>query len=331
MAKRTNTKWTLELVKAYYAEHGCEFISPAYKTMLDKYTFICPCGNEHTSRFESFYKHNKRCKQCAAKELSERRKLSKKTIVSKLKDRGFTYVNHYYVTSEVAKTDRRWLHIDYICDKGHLQEGKVYQGVVTSKYACTECIRVVVGDAKRLPIQKVKEILAEKGMELLSDDYVNNVTPINVNCVCGTPYSTTLSSIATGHRCGCGRRGENHWGFRVDMTDEERQDKRQYTEYGLWVKAVYTRDNHTCQKCGVRGGVALHAHHIYGYSRYEEVRTSLWNGVTLCEADHKLFHSLYGLRGFTAADFVEFMRDSHGQKRLHTVRDNLYTIQFLGE
>lgn len=303
---RKNTKWTLESVKAFYAKHGCTFISGEYKTMLDEYTFICPCGNEHTSRFESFYKHKKRCKACAGKETSERRRLKKDVIVRALESKGFTYLNHYWSKNEAAKTDRNWLMVDYICKGGHIHTGKYYHSVVVSEYACMRCVWDLLKEVERLPIARVREVVESFGMTLLSTEYVNNHTPIQVKCVCGKPYTTTLMTITHGYRCGCQRGGENHYNYNPKLTDEERKDKRMYPEYYEWVRDVYTRDDYTCKKCGNRGG-ELHAHHIYSYAKHKDKRVELANGVTLCATDHKEFHRLYGLRDFTPEDFFEFM------------------------
>jgi len=307
---RNNTKWTLESVKAYYAEHGCTFVSTEYKTMLDSYTFICHCGNKHTSRFESFYKHRKRCKKCAGKEAAERRRLSKTAIVHTLESKGFTYLNHYWAKKEGVKTDRNYLMIDYVCKNGHVHAGKYYHSVSTSEYGCMHCLWDLLKELERLPISKVKSVVEFFGMRLLSNDYTNNHTPILVECACGKPYKTTLMSITKGHRCGCQRGGENHYKYNPNLTDEERQDKRAYPEYAQWVRSVYERDNYTCKKCGKRGG-ELHAHHIYSYAKFKEKRTELANGVTLCVDDHKAFHQLYGLHDFTPENFYKFMGYNH--------------------
>ena len=68
---------------------------------------------------------------------------------------------------------------------------------------------------------------------------------------------------------------------------------RNYPEYKEWRKSVCERDNYTCQKSGEVGGI-LRAHHIEGYANNVESRTTLDNGITLCEKHHKNLHRLYG-------------------------------------
>ena len=68
---------------------------------------------------------------------------------------------------------------------------------------------------------------------------------------------------------------------------------RKTKEYKEWRKAVFRRDNYTCQMCGKRGG-KLVAHHKKRYRNAISERTVLENGITLCEDCHKLIHHLEG-------------------------------------
>jgi len=53
-----------------------------------------------------------------------------------------------------------------------------------------------------------------------------------------------------------------------------------------WRKAIFERDNYTCQFCKVRGGY-LEADHIKPFAYFEELRFELINGRTLCKQCHK--------------------------------------------
>ena len=75
-----------------------------------------------------------------------------------------------------------------------------------------------------------------------------------------------------------------------------------------WTRDVKRRDKFTCQVCGRRGGI-LHAHHLFGWDKYVELRYDIRNGVTLDSRCHQeLFHEIYGRGNNNAYQFIEFLR-----------------------
>lgn len=60
--------------------------------------------------------------------------------------------------------------------------------------------------------------------------------------------------------------------------------------YKDWRRAVFERDNYTCQCCA-RRGISLQAHHIHPWANYPELRYDVDNGQILCISCHKLVHN----------------------------------------
>lgn len=81
-----------------------------------------------------------------------------------------------------------------------------------------------------------------------------------------------------------GSKGSNWQGGKTEIA----RSIRNSSEYKQWRKAVYERDNYTCQwpGCGKRGG-KLNADHIKSFKDYPELRFVLENGRTLCIECHK--------------------------------------------
>lgn len=75
----------------------------------------------------------------------------------------------------------------------------------------------------------------------------------------------------------------------MDADFKSAADIRRSAEYKEWRKAVFERDNYTCQLCGVRG-VKLNAHHKKPFAFFPDQRTVIENGITLCERCHKKVH-----------------------------------------
>jgi len=57
-------------------------------------------------------------------------------------------------------------------------------------------------------------------------------------------------------------------------------------EYKNWRRAVFERDDYTCQKCEERNG-DKEVHHIKSFAQHPELRFKVSNGITLCPSCHK--------------------------------------------
>ena len=106
--------------------------------------------------------------------------------------------------------------------------------------------------------------------------------------------------------------GENCNLWNPNLTDEEREIKRHYPEYNEFVKKVLARDNYTCQCCG-KYGKSFEVHHLDGYDWCVDKRTDETNGITLCKACHKNFHSIYGFGDNTKEQFEEWIGYTIGE------------------
>lgn len=78
---------------------------------------------------------------------------------------------------------------------------------------------------------------------------------------------------------------------------------RKSMEYREWRKAVFKRDDWTCQICNARG-VKLQADHIKMFAHFPELRFAIDNGRTLCIPCHKKTPT-YGMNGSSAIKYLE--------------------------
>lgn len=107
-------------------------------------------------------------------------------------------------------------------------------------------------------------------------------------------------------------RGDKHPRWRADLTDEERENRRDTNAQKAWRMQVYERDGYTCQCCGDSNGGNLNAHHIVPYSRDKSIAWELHNGLTMCKSCHMSFHMQYGYTKCTAEDLELFIKEVRG-------------------
>lgn len=81
-----------------------------------------------------------------------------------------------------------------------------------------------------------------------------------------------------------GYKEAEHWNWKGGVTPLNKKI-RNSIEYKQWRRAVFLRDNFTCQNCSHTG--YLEADHIKPFAYFPELRFDLDNGRTLCLGCHK--------------------------------------------
>lgn len=103
---------------------------------------------------------------------------------------------------------------------------------------------------------------------------------------CGTGLGSRYNKHGLCNGCiGQVTSGANHYNWQGGKTPEHRKI-RTSREYARWRKAVFERDDYTCQSCGTRGG-ELHADHIKSFADHPDLRLDINNGRTLCAPCHR--------------------------------------------
>ena len=104
--------------------------------------------------------------------------------------------------------------------------------------------------------------------------------------------------------------GENHWNYNPNLTQEERENGRNYPKYIEFIKKVLARDNYTCQVCGKESHGNAEVHHLDSYDWCVDKRTDETNGICLCHNCHYNFHLIYGRGNNTKEQFEEWLGKS---------------------
>lgn len=295
------TAWTFELVQKVFSDGGCTLLNISYINNKQPLDFICKCGNKGTRTLSTFLK-SPFCKVCGYTNTGT--KNDRKSYEEVLNE--FTKRDYELLSTEYKNNNQL---LEYICDCGNTH--KMSLANIKKNKKCPNCY-----NKHWWNIEKVKEIFSEYGCELLENSYTNSNIGMDYICSCGNKSNTSLGNFLKGVRCKiCGIQkitGKNHYLYDHNKTQEEREHKREYTEYRQWRKNVFVRDNFTCQCCNKKG-TELHAHHLESYSFNYELRTILENGVTLCRTCHDKFHKKYGFfTPTTKQQYIEFIGDLNG-------------------
>lgn len=285
----------------FVKDHNYRYLGNEIRTKTDIRTFICENGHERTIRFSNFERHPK-CVECTGYP-----RLSKSDLQVKFNKLGIEYVDGFVSTTSDSI-------ITFKCKCGGFGQG-MYRTVIKSK-RCNECLT-----KKRWTFETVTQLFNENDCKLLETKYINNTTPLKFICSCGDECSKSLSEFRNYPMC---RKciidnipkGENHYKWNPNKTDEDRNDDRKYPEYAEWRTLVFERDGYTCQCCNSSSGSNLQAHHILNYTEFKDLRTDVNNGITLCDICHTDFHNLYGYTENSLEQLEEYMQDIQSEMQI---------------
>jgi len=287
-------KHTLEEVKKYFEDNNCKLLETEYVNSKTKMKYICECKNHSEITFNNF-KKGKRCRKCSGCE-----KYTYKFVYNYFKDHNCKLLETEYIGTDTP--------MEYECSCGN-NECKITFYHFKTGQRCKKC-----GGKEKLTFEFIKQYFEDHNCKLLETEYENVGTKMRYECSCGnSDCKISFNKFKSGQRCKiCAikkRSGKNHWNYKPDLTDEERNNKRNSPEDTKWRKDILKQDNDTCQCCFQEGGKLI-AHHIESYGDNKELRTITSNGITLCEEHHIEFHKKYGYGNNNRKQLEEFLISS---------------------
>lgn len=96
--------------------------------------------------------------------------------------------------------------------------------------------------------------------------------------------------------------------------------QRHSKEYANWRMEVFKKDWYTCQCCG--SSKDIQAHHINPFSKYDDMRLDVQNGMCLCSLHHQTnnsgsFHNTYGTYNNTPQQLEEYINTKRRELRIN--------------
>lgn len=158
-------------------------------------TIICSCGNPFTSTYKRV-KDTKTClcPSCTPSHAS-RSRLSKKTIISYLKEYGCQLGSPF-------ETTKKPITVICSCGTGFDTTFLTFKRKIFK--ACPDCTEKRNLSLRRTSTDEVRERLKEKGVAWLSGQYKDKDSKLLVTCsACETPYTSSVHSVYQGNRVLC--------------------------------------------------------------------------------------------------------------------------------
>lgn len=162
----------------------------------------CPyCGNVYDIRFDSFNTDKHRCTNCCHKYENSLAYYIEVELGLKLEDmwdfekNNQLEINPYYVTKGTNKKAY------FKCKRGIHESEMRKISSFTKGNGCQKCKSEDTGNRKRLSYEYIKNKIEECEYKLLSKEYVNAHTKLNIECTKGHIYNVVWNSFQQGSRC----------------------------------------------------------------------------------------------------------------------------------
>lgn len=254
--------------------------------------FCSSCGRDRG--FKKKFKLNGKCKACAQHE----------DFVSNLDKTK--YPNVSFGDKKLHKKPSKGSEMRY---KTHCLECKKDRGYIALSNAgklCRSCTRKLVHKNMAPEVKKkiseavIKQFTGStpwnKGqVGVYDDDLIKQWSDKHTDISADPEYRKKMS---------CSKRNIDISEFKEFSTTENTRERIKIRKSGLIADRLKL-DDYICDLCYQRG-LKLHAHHMYSFDKYPELRNNLYNLVTLCIDCHDKFHAEFGKGNNTKEQYLEF-------------------------
>lgn len=178
-------KHTLEYIKQYFEERGCELLEKEYIDSKSKLRYRCDCGNISEIILYKF-QQGRRCNNC-----STRRRYD------------FDYVRNYFKQQKCELLENSYKNLisklEYRCHCGKIS--KITFRDFRDGKRCKNCGIQKSSETRKHTFRYVQDYFKQQKCELLESSYTGNKRKIKFLCICGKKGITSFSNFQKGVRC----------------------------------------------------------------------------------------------------------------------------------
>jgi len=167
-------------VKKYIENFGYKLVSENYENSHSKLNLICNIGHDVKMNFNNF-QQGQRCSMCVGV-----KKHTYKNIKEYIESFGYRLISKKYHYNKTK--------LKIICSDGHgfyMTYNNFQRG-----HRCPVC-----AGNKKCSYSQVKQYIEEFGYQLVSNEYRNNKTKLDLVCPKGHFFETKYGSFRNGRRC----------------------------------------------------------------------------------------------------------------------------------
>jgi len=181
------SKIDIDFLKNEFRNNNCELISEVYINYDSPLKYKCS-KNHVTEMSYHVWRNNKyKCKICGKSETSSKQRLSYQYVKQKFEERNYKLLSTEYINKKTK--------LDFECPEKHL--GKMsFDSFHYAKSICVECT-----GSKKHNINDIKIILQKDSYKLLSTEYKNNKTKLEMECPNNHIIYLRLNDFIYGYRC----------------------------------------------------------------------------------------------------------------------------------
>lgn len=193
MGKKLQYKEIYDYVKS----KNCELLTKEFVSSRVKMLFRCQCGKEFETTWNSFKRRNKTmCNSCTEKRLNKKLgKRSYEEVKLIIESKGCRLLSNEYISYD----DKLCIQ----CQCGNTFNTTLSKFIRRNKTCCNLCMSNKIGrKVEKLTYDEVKHYIESKGCFLISKEFINSSTKLQIRCKCGKVFEKTLNKFKNGQiRC----------------------------------------------------------------------------------------------------------------------------------
>lgn len=193
---------------------GCTLLSNFYENTTTKLEILCACGDTFITTYRSFQRGKMQCNKCSFTNMGDEKRIPLSEIRS--------FINQH--DCELMSTDCNGVNdkLDVMCKCKNIFTTTYTSFKSKNKRTCDDCTKARLREVYQLSYEDVKEFIEkESKCTLLSTEYVNSLTYMDLRCGCGKMFQTTWGQFRGLDKRQCNECGEEKRKRQVAMSIDD--------------------------------------------------------------------------------------------------------------